>query len=98
MDYVPLVPGSVGSDVVLDRNNPRMCVEINLIDDTIDEMSENLMVRLNLDPTLGAVIDGNFRFDPNITKVIIQDLEGEHKYINNYYDFVLNICIPYSLQ
>ena len=77
LDYVPLVPGAVGSDVVLDRNNPRMCVEITLIDDNINEADENLMVRFNLDPALGAVVDGNFRFEPNITEVVIQDLEGE---------------------
>ena len=77
VDYVPLVAGSLGSDVVLDRNNPQMCVEITLIDDAIDEMSENLMVRFNVDPALGAVIDGNFRFEPNITEIVIQDLEGE---------------------
>ena len=93
MDYIPLVAGSVGSDVVLDRNNPRMCVEITLTDDAIDEMSENLMVRFNIDPALGAVIDGNFRFDPNITEVVIQNLEGENKYTNNYFDFELNIPI-----
>lgn len=53
-----------------------MCVTINLIDDVLDERNENLMVRINIDPLLGAIIDGNFRLDPNITEVVIEDLEG----------------------
>ena len=78
MDYDPLIAGSLGTDVFLDRNNQRMCVTINLIDDTLNEGSESLMVRFNMDPHLGTVIDGNFRFDPNITEVIIEDLEGKN--------------------
>lgn len=53
-----------------------MCVTINLIDDVLGERSKNLMVRINIDPLLGAIIDGNFRLDPNITEVVIEDLEG----------------------
>ena len=53
-----------------------MCVTINLIDDTLDERNESLTVRMNIDALLGASIDGNFRLDPNITEVIIEDLEG----------------------
>jgi hypothetical protein len=53
-----------------------MCVTINLIDDVLDEGRENLMVRMNIDPLLGAIIDGNFILDPNITEVIIEDMEG----------------------
>ena len=53
-----------------------MCVTINLIDDVLDERSENLMVQMNVDPLLGAFIDGNFILDPNITEVVIEDLEG----------------------
>ena len=77
MDYQPLVAGSIGSDVILDRNLGRMCLNISLIDDTIDEGSENLTLQFNFDPNLGAVVDGNFRFDPNITEVVIRDLEGK---------------------
>ena len=76
MDYDSLVAGSFGTDVFLDRNNQRMCITINLNDDALDERRESFMVRLNKDPLLGAVIDGNFRFNPNITEVIIEDLEG----------------------
>ena len=35
------------------------------------------MVQLNFDPTLGTFIDGNFRFDPNVTEVVIEDLESK---------------------
>ena len=77
VDYVALVAGGTGSDVVLDRDNPRMCLSITLVDDTLDERSENLMVQLNFDPTLGTFIDGNFRFDPNVTEVVIEDLESK---------------------
>ena len=76
VDYDSLIAGSFGTDIFLDRNNPRMCVTINLIDDTLDERSESLTVRMNIDALLGASIDGNFRLDPNTTEVIIEDLEG----------------------
>ena len=81
MDYEPLVAGAVGTDVILDRNSPRMCLDITLIDDSIVEGSENLMARFNFDPVLGALVDGNFRFDPNVTEVVIQDMDGEIKLI-----------------
>ena len=77
MDYEPLVAGSPGTDIFLDRNTPRMCININLIDDSIDEGSENFQVRFNFDPALGAIVDGNFRFDPNVTEIVIQDMESE---------------------
>ena len=76
VDYDSLVAGSLGTDVFLDRNNQRMCITINLVDDALDERRESLRVRVNLNPLLGTVIDGNFRFSPNITEVIIEDLEG----------------------
>ena len=75
--YNSLVAGSFGTDVFLDRNNPHACITISLIDDTLDEGSESLTVQFNMDPLLGAVLDGNFQFDPNITEVIIEDLEGK---------------------
>ncbi len=56
-----------------------MCVTINLIDDVLDEGRESFMVRMNIDPLLGAIIDGNFILDPNITEVIIEDMEGIYK-------------------
>ena len=79
IDYDSLIAGSFGTDVFLDRNNPRMCVTINLIDDAFNEGNETLMVRMNIDPLIGAIIDGNFRFEPNVTEVVIEDLEGIRK-------------------
>ena len=67
-----------------------MCVTINLIDDVLDERSENLMVQMNVDPLLGAFIDGNFILDPNITEVVIEDLEGIQ--ITNVM-YKLHVCI-----
>ena len=76
VDYNSLIAGNFGTDIFLDRNTPRMCVTIDLIDDALDERSESLTVQMNIDPLLGAIIDGNFVLDPNITEVIIEDLEG----------------------
>ena len=43
------------------------------------EMKHALMVRMNTDPLIGTIIDGNFRFEPNVTEVVIEDLEGIRK-------------------
>ena len=83
-DYETVVAGSVGSDIVLDRNNGRMCIDITLIDDTIDEGNESFMLRFNFDENLGAIVNGNFRFEPNISTVVIRDMEGNFTNTQTY--------------
>lgn len=50
-----------------------MCLNINIVDDNDEEINETFTARFNLNPALGAFMDGFFRYEPNVTEIVIID-------------------------
>ena len=50
-----------------------MCLNIAIIDDGEEENDETFTAQFNLDPSLGGFVDGQFRYDPNVTEIVIID-------------------------
>ena len=59
----------------------RMCLNITLNNDNLEESNENFTAQFDLTPALGSFMDGFFRYEPNVTEIIIvDDDQGEREY------------------
>ena len=71
-DYVSLNPPDFGTDIFLFADSPRMCQTVTIIDDDLVEGNESLTVVFDLS-TMGSFMDGMFRYEPNVTEIVIID-------------------------
>ncbi len=73
LDYFTLTPGMFGGDQVsLVSPDFRGCAVFTVIGDTMPEGNEMLELRLVADNP-NALVNGNFIYDPNVTRIIIED-------------------------
>ena len=71
-DYVSLNPPDFGTEIFLFADSPRMCQTVTIIDDSEVEGDESFTVEFDLTNVAGFM-DGMFRYEPNVTEIIIID-------------------------
>lgn len=67
-----LIPEDFGTEVFLFADSPRMCLTVTIIDDNEVEGNESFTVVFDLS-NMAGFMDGMFRYEPNITKIVIID-------------------------
>ena len=67
-----MIPPNPGTNIFLAGDTPQMCQSINIIDDDEIESNETFTVVFDL-TILGSFMDGRFRYDPNVTEIVIID-------------------------
>ena len=78
-DYVSLNPPDFGTDIFLAGDSPQMCQTVTIIDDSEVESNESFTILFDLS-TMGGFMDGMFRYDPNVTEIIIIDNDERKNY------------------
>lgn len=83
-----LVPPGPNTFVFLAGDSRQMCIDIQITDDDEQENNEMFTTRFDLNPLLGGFMDGRFRYDPNVTEIVIIDNDQGKKYLRVHHFYI----------